>query len=68
VVGLPDKKWGQVVTAFITLKAGQECTEEEIIAHCRRKLAGFEIPKSVRFIEEIPRTAVGKINKKQLRQ
>ena len=68
VVGLPDEKWGQVVTAFITLKAGQECTEEEIIAHCRKKLAGFETPKSVRFIEEIPKTAVGKINKKQLRQ
>ena len=67
VVGLPDEKWGQVVTAFVVLKPGEKCTEKEMIAHCRSKLAGFEAPKAVHFIDEVPKTAVGKMDKKALR-
>lgn len=58
VVGMPDEKWGQAVTAVVILKAGQAITGEEIKTYCREYLAGFQIPKSVRFVEKIPRDSV----------
>ena len=67
VVAMPDPKWGEVPCAFVELKAGKTCTEDEIIAHCRMFLAGFKVPKAVRF-GEVPKTATGKIQKFTLRQ
>ncbi|WP_321800237.1 acyl-CoA synthetase [Burkholderia sp. BCC1988] len=67
VVAMPDSKWGEVPCAFAELKPGMVVTEEEIIAHCRLFLAGFKIPKVVRF-GELPKTATGKIQKFQLRE
>ena len=67
VVARPDPKWGETPLAFIELKAGSRATAEELIAHCRTLLAGYKIPREVRF-EEIPKTATGKIQKYLLRE
>ncbi|KVO58410.1 acyl-CoA synthetase [Burkholderia stagnalis] len=66
VVALPDPKWGEVPCAFVELREGMDATEEEIVAHCRQLLAGFKVPKAVRF-GELPKTSTGKIQKFQLR-
>jgi fatty-acyl-CoA synthase len=68
VIGVPDDKWGEMVTALIVRAEGTEVSEEEIIAHCRGKIAGFKIPKRVEFRDAIPRTATGKIQKFKLRE
>jgi fatty-acyl-CoA synthase len=68
VIGIPDDKWGELVTALIVRAEGQQATEEEIIAHCRGRIAGYKIPKRVEFREDIPRTATGKIQKFKLRE
>ncbi|QVN21904.1 acyl-CoA synthetase [Burkholderia pyrrocinia] len=66
VVAMPDPKWGEVPCAFVELREGTSATEEEIVAHCRQLLAGFKVPKAVRF-GELPKTSTGKIQKFQLR-
>jgi fatty-acyl-CoA synthase len=68
VIGIPDDKWGEMVTALVVRAEGEQVTEEEIIAHCRGKIAGYKIPKRVEFRDEIPRTATGKIQKFKLRE
>jgi fatty-acyl-CoA synthase len=66
VVAMPDAKWGEVPCAFVELKEGAEVSVEEIIAHCRRYLAGYKLPKALRF-GELPKTSTGKIQKFELR-
>ncbi|HDR9037774.1 TPA: acyl-CoA synthetase [Burkholderia vietnamiensis] len=66
VVAMPDPKWGEVPCAFVELRNGMSATEDEIFAHCRQLLAGFKVPKVVRF-GELPKTSTGKIQKFQLR-
>ncbi len=66
VVAKPDAKWGEVPCAFVELKAGQEASAEELIAHCRARLPGFATPKAVMF-HELPKTSTGKIQKFELR-
>jgi fatty-acyl-CoA synthase len=68
VIGLPDPKWVEAVTAVIVLKAGQKMTEEEVVAHCRKELATFKCPKRVIFMDALPKTPTGKILKRELRQ
>jgi fatty-acyl-CoA synthase len=68
VIGVPDDKWGEMVTAIVVVGEGQQVTAEEIIAHCRGKIAGYKIPKRVEFRDELARTATGKIQKFKLRQ
>jgi acyl-CoA synthetase (AMP-forming)/AMP-acid ligase II len=70
VIGLPHEKWGEAVTAVVSLKEGKKATEEEIIDFCRGKMASFKRPKSVIFIkdEEMPRTPTGKILHRKLRE
>ena len=68
VIGVPDERWGELVTALVVPAPGQDVTAEEIIAHCRGRIAGFKIPKRVEFREAIPRTATGKIQKFKLRE
>ena len=68
VIGVPDKQWGETVMAILVLKEGETATEEEIIEHCRDKLGGFERPRSVNFIEELPRNPSGKVVKRELRE
>lgn len=67
VIGVPDEKWGELVTALVTLTAGEELTTEEVITHCRTLLAGYKCPKRVEFRETLPRTATGKLQKFKLR-
>jgi acyl-CoA synthetase (AMP-forming)/AMP-acid ligase II len=67
VIGVPDPKWGEAVKAFLGLESGQSATAEEIIAFCGEHLARFKLPKTVEFISSLPRSATGKILKRELR-
>jgi len=67
VIGIPDEKWGELVTALV-LRDGDEVTAEELIAHCRKALAGYKCPKRVDFVDVLPRTATGKLQKFKLRE
>jgi fatty-acyl-CoA synthase len=68
VAGVPSKKYGETVGAFVKLKSGQIITEEEIIDFCRGNIAWFKIPKYIFFVDEFPMTASGKIQKYKLSQ
>ena len=65
---IPDPEWGQEPKAVVVLKPGETATAEELIDFCRDKIAGFKRPKSVVFIDELPRTSTGKILKRVLRE
>jgi fatty-acyl-CoA synthase len=67
VVAMPHPKWGETPLAYVELKPGAMTTAEELIAHCRTRLAGYKVPNEVHF-EEIPKTSTGKIQKFQLRE
>lgn len=67
VVAKPDPKWGETPCAFIELKAGAQTTAEEIVAHCKKHLAGYKVPRAVVF-GELPKTSTGKIQKFELRR
>jgi acyl-CoA synthetase (AMP-forming)/AMP-acid ligase II len=68
VIGVPDTHWGESVKACVVLKEGCSADEEQIIAYCRKDLAGYKTPKSVDFLEALPKTGSGKIFKKGLRE
>ncbi len=68
VVGVPSKKYGEQVGAFIKLKAGQELTEEAVQEFCRGKITRYKIPQFIFFVSEFPMTASGKIQKYKLRE
>lgn len=68
VVGLPDEDWGEIVTAFIVRKENVTVSEEDIIKYCDSLLAKYKRPKKVFFIESLPLTTYGKIDKKALRE
>ena len=67
VVARPDPKWGETPVAFVELKAGSAVTAAELLAHCKALLAGYKLPREIRF-EPIPKTSTGKIQKFQLRE
>ncbi len=66
-VGIPDEYRGETVKVYIVLKPGMEATEEEIIAYCRERLAPYKAPRMVEFRSELPKTMVGKILRRSLR-
>jgi acyl-CoA synthetase (AMP-forming)/AMP-acid ligase II len=68
VIGVPDEQWGETVKAIVVLKEGASATPEEIIEFSRGKLGGFERPRSVDFIDVLPRNPSGKVLKKDLRE
>jgi acyl-CoA synthetase (AMP-forming)/AMP-acid ligase II len=68
VIGLPDPKWGEKVTAVVIPCPGVAASPEELIAHCRGLIAGYKVPKEVRFVEALPMTATGKILKRAVRE
>jgi len=67
VIGIPDTRWGESVTALVVTD-GSGVTAGELIAHCRTRLAGFKTPKRIDFVESLPRTATGKLQKFKLRE
>ena len=67
VVAIPDEKWGERPKAFVTLKKGREATEEEIIDFVKGRIARYKAPAAVEFVEELPKTSTGKIQKFVLR-
>ena len=69
VIGIPDEKWGEMVTALVVLdpEAG-DVSAEELITHCRENLAGYKCPKRIEFRDELARTATGKLQKFKLRE
>ena len=68
VVGLPDAQWGQRVAAAIQLAAGKTASAEEIIHFARAELAGYKIPRTIRFVDAFPRSASGKIQRQQVKR
>jgi acyl-CoA synthetase (AMP-forming)/AMP-acid ligase II len=67
VIGVPDLEWGEQVRAVVVLKAGEKATAEEIMEHCRQRLASYKRPTSVVFVDELPRNPMGKVLKRVLR-
>jgi len=67
VIGVHDPEWGQEPRAIVVLKKGERVTEQEMMEYCRSRLASFKRPKSVIFIESLPRNPMGKLLKKELR-
>lgn len=67
-VGVPDKYRGETVKAFIVVKPGETLTEEEVTRHCKESLAAYKIPKLIEFVDELPKSAVGKILRRKLRE
>jgi acyl-CoA synthetase (AMP-forming)/AMP-acid ligase II len=68
VIGVPHEKWGETVVALVVLQEGRSATEEELIEHCRGRMAHFKAPTSVEFRDALVRTATGKLQKYKLRQ
>nr|WP_263325164.1 long-chain fatty acid--CoA ligase [Neobacillus sp. Marseille-Q6967] len=68
VIGLPDEKWGELVAAFLVIKTNAEINDDELRAYCEIKLGRYKIPKRFILLTELPKTHVGKIDKKKLKE
>lgn len=68
VVGRPDEKWGESVVAFVVSKRDARVTPEALIEHTKQRIASYKKPKEVRFLEELPHNAAGKVLKYELRR
>jgi len=67
VIGLPDDYWIEAVSAFVMLNPGADATEDELISYCKQDLAGYKVPKKVRFVDSFPMSANGKLLKRKLK-
>ena len=67
-VGLPDPYRGETLKAFIVRRCGETLTEEEVVAYCRERLAAYKVPKQIEFVEELPKSAIGKVLRRELRE
>ncbi len=67
VIGVPDERWGEEVKAILVLEPGRTVRPAEILGHVRRRLADFKVPRSIDFVESLPRTPSGKVKKAELR-
>ena len=68
VVGQPDEKWIEAITAYVVVKEGQELDETTVIEHVKERLAAFKAPKAVHFVDALPKNSAGKILKRKLRE
>jgi fatty-acyl-CoA synthase len=68
VIGVPDEQWGERPKAFVVLKPGREAGEQELIDHCRARIARYKAPKAVEIVDSLPRTSTGKVQKHRLRE
>ena len=67
VIGVPNEEWGNVIRAVVQPKSGAHVDEGEIINFCRDKMAGYKIPRSIVFTENLPRSPVGKMLRQKIR-
>ena len=68
VIGVPDKRFGEEIMAWVKLKEGETCTGEDIKAFCKGKIAHFKVPRYVKFTDDFPMTVTGKIRKVEMRE
>jgi acyl-CoA synthetase (AMP-forming)/AMP-acid ligase II len=68
VIGVPDERWGETIKAIVVRRQGMTATTEDIMEFCRGKLGGFERPRSVDFVDALPRNPSGKVLKRVLRE
>jgi long-chain acyl-CoA synthetase len=68
VIGVPDKRLGETVKAFIVLKDGEIATPEEIIEFCRERMAAYRVPRIVEFRDDLPKSIIGKVLRRELRE
>jgi acyl-CoA synthetase (AMP-forming)/AMP-acid ligase II len=68
VIGVPDEHWGEAVKAVVLLKPGESVSEDELIALCKSKVGSVKSPKTIEFWPELPRSAVGKVLKRSIRE
>ena len=68
VIGVPDAQWGEAVKALVALRPGASAGEAELIAWCAERVAGYKKPRSIDFVEELPRDAAGKLLKRRIRE
>jgi fatty-acyl-CoA synthase len=68
VIGVPDEKWGERPKAFVVRRPGAEVTEQELISHCHARIARYKSPRSVEFVDTLPKTSTGKVQKFELRE
>jgi acyl-CoA synthetase (AMP-forming)/AMP-acid ligase II len=67
LVGIPDRRWGEMVAAAVVADGGQPLTEQQVIDYCRERLAGYKCPRRVVFVDELPRNATGKVVRREVR-
>jgi long-chain acyl-CoA synthetase len=68
VIGVPDERWGETVKALVVARAGRSPTADELVAFARERLAGYKLPRTVEFVDDLPRTPSGKVLKRELRE
>jgi fatty-acyl-CoA synthase len=68
VVGMPDDRWGTVGLAYVVSRPGASVDAAALITYCRSRLAGYKVPRQIRFVDDLPRSAVGKLLRRNLRQ
>jgi long-chain acyl-CoA synthetase len=68
VIGVPDGRWGETVKALVVLRGGSAPSADELIAFARERLAGYKLPRSIAFVDDLPRTPSGKVLKRELRE
>jgi fatty-acyl-CoA synthase len=66
VVGVPDREWGERVRAFVVVRSGKQVSADDLVAHCRARLAGPKVPRDVVFLESLPKNPTGKVLKREL--
>jgi long-chain acyl-CoA synthetase len=66
-IGIPHDYRGETVKAFIVTKSGEALTEEDVVSYCKNNLAAYKVPKLIEFIDELPKSAVGKILRRKLK-
>jgi long-chain acyl-CoA synthetase len=67
VVGVPDEYRGETVKAFVSLKPGESVSEDSLISFCKERMAAYKYPRQIEFVEDLPKTASGKILRRELR-
>jgi acyl-CoA synthetase (AMP-forming)/AMP-acid ligase II len=68
VIGVPDTRMGEVGRAYVRLRPGREATKDELVAYCRERLANFKVPREVVFVDDLPKTASGKVRRVELKE